>query len=620
MEGECYFDWKFECNESLQSKGLINIKAKRIQNIIKCSHLYEDSIHERLQSQFNSDSSLVLQAHKVCVEKYLHSKEVQKALKRHAGNTDVSMPTLKRARRSELPKFNFLQHCIYCGEECQVEKDQKKPSRWRPAYICTQFVRPGHKKSLKQKILDKCDERNDKWASQVRVRVCGTVSDLHAADARYHKGCRVSFMYQKSTSVAVKGHEDESLQAVISVLNEDQSQIWNSVELHTLYVENEGCDLSRRLLVTRLLEYFGDNLIALSCPGIATILAFRSGAAKALRIIPDQQEDDTDIAVNKLKKKICQEVNGIIVDRNNYKAHLDYDSASIFASSTLLNLLSCLSPKLDNTLPTVLMGNIITSVLTNHPTQLQISLAVLLRQSKELVKTMNDFGVTCTYDELLRFKKSVAVSAAKSAELTAISKVKDGLVQVVVDNFDADIASQNGKLSTHSLAVVLTQPAANLQHQEHNIPRLKKTEMTKEIDYQLDIVRYSGPKKPKFPPQFLKKHVPLLKTLAHMVLSQQRANENDLAFLTDVIMSNDSPEFNGYNTRLCREQGRCPKPKTKAVYLPLIDMPPAHPDTIMTAMSKAQQLTEKIGPNFTVFTADQQLYRVAIEVQWAHPD
>ena len=263
------------------------------------------------------------------------------------------------------------------------------------------------------------------------------------------------------------------------------------------------------------------------------------------------------------------------------KAHLDYDSASIFANSTLLNLLSCLSPKLDNTLPAVLIGNNITSVLTNHPTQLQISLAVLLRQSKELVKTMNDFGVTCTYDELLRFKKSVAVAAAKSAELTAISKVEDGLVQVVVDNFDADIASQNGKLSTHSLAVLLTQPAANSQHQEHNMPRLKKTEMTKEIDYQLDIVRYSSPKKPKFPPQFLKKHVPLLKTLAHMVLSQQRANENDFAFLTDVIMSNDSPEFNGYNTRLCREQGRYPKPKTKAVYLSLIDMPPAHPDTIL---------------------------------------
>ena len=69
-----------------------------------------------------------------------------------------------------------------------------------------------------------------------------------------------------------------------------------------------------------------------------------------------------------------------------------------------------------------------------------------------------------------------------------------------------------------------------------------------------------------------------------------------------------------------RVQGTSPEPKTKAVYLPLIDMPPAHPDTIMTALIKAQQLTGKIGQHFTVFTADQQLYRVAVDFQWAHPD
>ena len=223
------------------------------------------------------------------------------------------------------------------------------------------------------------------------------ISDLHAADARYHKSCRVSFMSPKSTSAAQKAthesHDDDSLQIVIRILKEDQSRIWNSVELHTLYVENGGSDLSRRFLVTRLLQHFGDSLVALSSPGIATILVFQSGAAKVLRIIPDQ-DDDTDIAIAKLKKKICQEVNGISLDRHNYSAHLDYDNASKCASNTVLSLLSCLSPKLDNTLPAILIGNIITSILTNHSTQLQISLAVLLRESKELVKTMNDFGVT----------------------------------------------------------------------------------------------------------------------------------------------------------------------------------------------------------------------------------
>ena len=34
------------------------------------------------------------------------------------------------------------------------------------------------------------------------------VSDLHAADARYHTSCRVSFMSSKSTSAA-EDHEDD---------------------------------------------------------------------------------------------------------------------------------------------------------------------------------------------------------------------------------------------------------------------------------------------------------------------------------------------------------------------------------------------------------------------------
>jgi len=74
----------------------------------------------------------------------------------------------------------------------------------------------------------------------------------------------------------------------------------------------------------------------------------------------------------------------------------------------------------------------------------------------------------------------------------------------MVDNFDADIASQNGKLSTHS-----TQPNANSQHEEYNITQLKNTEMSKEI---ISLTQW--------PPKTLKKHLPPLKVLVHMVLSQ----------------------------------------------------------------------------------------------------
>ena len=39
---------------------------------------------------------------------------------------------------------------------------------------------------FKQEILKVCQTRGDKWAEEIRVRVHGAVSDLHAANARYH--------------------------------------------------------------------------------------------------------------------------------------------------------------------------------------------------------------------------------------------------------------------------------------------------------------------------------------------------------------------------------------------------------------------------------------------------
>ena len=64
-----------------------------------------------------------------------------------------------------------------------------------------------------------------------------------------------------------------------------------------------------------------------------------------------------------------------------------------------------------------------------------------------------------SYKEYRRFKKSTTKAAVAIADLarSGVSSAPDGLVQGVVDTFDADMSSQNGNQSTHSLAVLLTQ-------------------------------------------------------------------------------------------------------------------------------------------------------------------
>ena len=102
--------------------------------------------------------------------------------------------------------------------------------------------------------------------------------------------------------------------------------------------------------------------------------------------------------------------------------------------------------------------------------------------------------------------------------------------------------------------------------------------------------------------------------------SNSRAEEYDMQFLQEVISSDNCPEYNGFNTRLCREQGHSLQPKANVVYLPLQDTSPTDPKTILNYILKAKDITTKAGQEYVVYTADQQLYRIALHLVWDNPD
>ena len=68
--------------------------------------------------------------------------------------------------------------------------------------------------------------------------------------------------------------------------------------------------------------------------------------------------------------------------------------------------------------------------------------------------------------------------------------------------------------------------------------------------------------------------------------------------MKDMNASTDSPEYHGYNTKVCREHGHILKRKTSNVYLPLIYNAPADPATIMSDMLKARAVTETTGQEY----------------------
>ena len=528
--------------------------------------------------------------------------------------------------------FSVKDDCLFCGEPCIIEKDKKHPDRWRIAVLCrTAYAIPGQK-SFKHRILEVCEKRNDTIADQVRLHVEGAVSDLHAADARYHVDCMANFTCPKSISGARNVTErntnveaDLAFDSVIEDMSKDRSRLWNSVQLYHQYQLFGEKVLSRRSLLSKIKDHFSDDIAVLSSNGLSSVVVFRSDASTVWNLVSDSDEDQQEASIESLSETIVNKIKQIEYDQSRYDIRITKDDMSKYVSKTLMDLLAAMSDSLNNSLPTLLIGNIVTSVLSNKPTNLQISLGNLLRDYKSIINKLYPFRITCAYDKVLRSKKSAALAATKDLKLSGIHQGIHGLIQTVADNFDANISSQNGKITTHSLAMLITQPTKTSGDDQatvgrESISRISKSDMSKANEFDIPVCCYRGPKTVPMPDNCSRKNVLPLRVLCSSVIAERRAKELDTAFMNDVVNTESCPEYNGYNTKITRDEGVSLKPKTRAVYLPLIDMPPSDPDTIMTALHEAKWLTKERGQKKAIFTSDQQLYKIAVDVKWAYPD
>ena len=127
------------------------------------------------------------------------------------------------------------------------------------------------------------------------------LSDLHAADARYHDDCRTTFMAPRSVQAAAEclGLSDTK---VVKVMRSDTTHIWTSTEVFKLYKESGGVFLSRCALVQKLSELFDKELIILSA-GLANIIAFRD-RCDVLQVVEDEEDD---VSIVRVAKQILKE-------------------------------------------------------------------------------------------------------------------------------------------------------------------------------------------------------------------------------------------------------------------------------------------------------------------------
>ena len=106
-------------------------------------------------------------------------------------HTVEEAPQHKRTRRSHDSTFDIKTQCLFCGVICDISPDSQNPKRWKRVVRC-RTAPQGDSHDFKKTLLGVCDRRNN-ILGEVRLRLQGIVSDLHAADAIYHKDSYAAF-------------------------------------------------------------------------------------------------------------------------------------------------------------------------------------------------------------------------------------------------------------------------------------------------------------------------------------------------------------------------------------------------------------------------------------------
>ena len=140
--------------------------------------------------------------------------------------------------------------------------------------------------------------------------------------------------------------------------------------------------LTKGQVVDQLVDYFGDNILVLSSPGVSSIVIFKNKAHTLLKLVPSDDDISLDMSIKNVGKQIAREVKVLKSDKGHYNIRNCKETAAESACDTILVLLAKISPKLDRALLAILIGNIKTSLLSNNFTTLQIALGDLMKDSR----------------------------------------------------------------------------------------------------------------------------------------------------------------------------------------------------------------------------------------------
>ncbi|XP_071950731.1 uncharacterized protein [Antedon mediterranea] len=258
---------------------------KGVDTINTMSKNRGDSIHVTIGQQI----------HKDCRKKYTHPSELPK-------KEGPSRTAEKRKSRADSSAFISSTDCVFCGTRVDANRSEF-------SYVKTSGV----VKSIKEIITNV--RKFDTWSLAVNARIEFYGSDLHAADAIYHRQCYRNFQsglaipvrFQSSTGEPAKRKRSgrpidegqaQAFSQVCSFLesnDEEQLTISNLKERMKEFIDDESEPYTNKHMKNRLRERYQDNICISEGDGYNDLVNYLRSAYFYLQQMNRLKDDHPDV-------------------------------------------------------------------------------------------------------------------------------------------------------------------------------------------------------------------------------------------------------------------------------------------------------------------------------------
>lgn len=590
------------CNSVTEEEDGITVKERGVKTLIESSKRRKDGKHSLLLGKTS------VFVHNKCRKIYTKEQNIEK----------VARGATTRVTRSVVEGFDFKKNCLFCGKdatEAFKKNETKKPISKRDTVHEIQTL--GFTDSVNVAAID----RDDAWGEEVLRRI-STVSDLVAAEGRYHGTCFKKFLKQASAASDSAGRrESKEISDCIKFIcdymeeNEDLCQF----ALDDILKTYSGYVPKTETIMKKLIERYNGDVIVVSGSNQfkQTTICFRNTGHTILtnswyESKNNDMHDERLRVVKAAAQIIREDIRSQVYSLNKYPSP-DQFLATVGDDipASLKLLLDTVTTqrknqgneiKHENKVKSIAHAIISTTRPRSFTSPILLGIGTFLYRkygSRNLVDVLSALGFSSSYNDVRNFEVSCLQQPLKIV-------TNNSFTQFVFDNADINMDTIDGHDTFHAMGgIQCFTPNTSFS------PRAP-IDKFRSIPSAVSLREYGTTSLDVF----------------------QKQNEGGLASLTVQNITNSErevlpmstdllwlygkwkelhfiPGWNGFMERVTENKSFV---SSSILCLPFIKAPPTNYDTVYTALKTAAQKCEGQHQKICFVTFDQPLYIKAREI------